>query len=87
MKSLLGKVVAIGTKTATVEVERFWVHPLYEKRLRRTKKYAVHVPVGFVDKGDTIEFVQARPISRTKKWIIKRVVKPSVQKQAKLPVT
>jgi small subunit ribosomal protein S17 len=60
-------------KTAVVEVARSRPHPLYRKAIRRTKKFHVHDPLG-VSVGDVVEFVQTRPLSRTKRWIILRVV-------------
>ncbi|MGB9911415.1 MAG: 30S ribosomal protein S17 [Microgenomates group bacterium] len=75
MKTFEGKV--IGTKmakTATVVVESFKVHPLYKKRIKRSKKYHVHDEIG-VKEGDWVKFVECRPISKTKKWKIVEVVK------------
>ena len=70
MKSLFGKVVSTkGTNTAVVEVERIFRHRLYEKKMRRTKKYHVHDEVG-VKVGDQVTFVPTRPISKTKHWKI-----------------
>lgn len=75
MKTRTGKVVSTKTnKTAIVEVERFFAHPLYEKRMRRTKRYPVHDEVG-VKEGDTVRFVETRPVSKTKKWKITEVLK------------
>lgn len=75
MKALTGKVVSTKNKeTAIVVVERFYAHPLYEKRVRRTKRYPVQAELG-VKEGDRVRFVQARPISKTKKWKIVEVLK------------
>ncbi len=72
MKIFTGKVTAKKMqKTATVEVERMVVHPLYGKRYKRAKKYQVHDEVG-VNIGDTVKFVTCKPISKLKKW---RIVK------------
>lgn len=74
MRVFTGKVV--GTKmqkTAIVEVERFFAHPLYEKRVRRTKRYPVHDEIG-VKGGETVRFVETRPMSKTKRWKIIEVV-------------
>lgn len=70
MKALIGKIVSNKQeKTAIVEVERFFRHPLYEKRMRRTKKYQVHDEQG-VQVGNVVSFVETRPISKTKRWKI-----------------
>lgn len=86
MKTLWGKVVSIKQqKTAIVEREHFWVHPLYEKRVRRTKRYAIHLPQASVGQGDLVEFVQSRPISKTKKWVLARVIKSAKPAESLAP--
>lgn len=75
MKTLTGKVVGTKqNKTVIVEVERFSVHPIYEKRVKRTKRYPVHNETA-VKEGDRVRFVETRPISKTKRWKILEVVK------------
>lgn len=72
MKILTGKVVSKKmAKTATVEVTRVVVHPLYKKRFKREKRYHVHDEIG-VSVGQTVKFVACRPISKLKKWKIIR---------------
>lgn len=58
-------------KTATVEVERIVAHPMYLKRLKRTKKYQVHDDYD-TQVGQVVKFVACKPISKLKKW---RIVK------------
>ncbi len=70
MKLITGVITATKmNKTATVSVTRFVTHPLYQKRLRRTKKYQVHDEVGH-QVGEQVNFVACAPISKTKKWKI-----------------
>lgn len=70
MKLISGVVTATKmNKTATVSVTRFVAHPLYRKRMRKTKKYQVHDEVGHKI-GDNVNFVACAPISKTKKWKI-----------------
>lgn len=57
-------------KTVHVKVERYVAHPLYKKRIRLHKKYAVHDPLNSCNIGDVVSIVESRPISKTKKWII-----------------
>ncbi len=74
MKTIKGIVVSDKmTNTVVVEVERFMAHPLYHKRLRRTKKYHVHDELG-AKIGNTVELVQTRPISKTKFWKTVKIV-------------
>lgn len=70
MKVLTGKVVSNKQQnTVVVEVERFHRHPVYEKRIRRTKKYQVHTETS-INVGEIVRFVETRPISKTKRWKI-----------------
>ncbi len=72
MKIFIGKVIGVkNAKTAMVVVARTITHPTYGKKLKRQKKYQVHDEVG-VKVGDTVKFVETRPISKTKRW---RIVK------------
>lgn len=70
MKILKGKVISKKMeKTATVLVERVVVHPVYGKRVKRTKKYHVHDEVG-TKVGQSVGFVACKPYSKLKKWKI-----------------
>lgn len=60
-------------KTAVVEVERLVIHPVYKKRLRRSKKYHVQDDIG-VNEGDRVKFVGCKPVSKTKRWRILEVI-------------
>lgn len=86
MKIFQGIVKSAKNKnTAVVEVERFYVHPLYEKRVKRTKGYAVHIGTG-VFVGDTVKFIETSPISKTKKWKITEVITKGKSKKTVEPV-
>lgn len=70
MKIFIGKVIATkNAKTATVEVTRMITHPVYGKKMKRTRNFQVHDEKG-VKVGDVVKFITSRPISKTKKWII-----------------
>ncbi|MFA6814096.1 MAG: 30S ribosomal protein S17 [Candidatus Pacebacteria bacterium] len=73
MKKLIGRVVSLkNQKTASVEVARTWVHPLYAKRVKRSKKYACDFDPKKIKlaMGDTVEIQECRPISKTKHFKI-----------------
>jgi small subunit ribosomal protein S17 len=70
MKIINGKVIATkNAKTATVEVARMVTHPVYGKKIQKTRKFQVHDEKG-VKVGDIVKFVACRPVSKTKKWRI-----------------
>lgn len=55
-------------KTIVVEVERKYMHPLYKKFIRTTKKYHAHNVDNSIKEGDTVKIRETRPISKTKTW-------------------
>ena len=57
-------------KTIVVAVESLKTHPKYQKKYRSTKKYKVHDEENKYKKGDVVEFVQCRPISKDKRFIV-----------------
>lgn len=64
-----GKVVSAKMdQTIVVGVERMIRHSLYAKSFKRTTKFHVHDPRNQYKEGDTVEFMECRPISKTKKW-------------------
>ncbi len=62
-------------KTILVVVVREFKHPKYEKRVRRTKHYAVHDEKGEARPGDTVEMMETRKLSKTKTWRLVKIVK------------
>lgn len=74
MKIFTGKVISTKmAKTATVNVERIVVNPIYKKRTKVIRKYHVHDELG-AEVGQTVKFVATRPISKLKKWKITEIV-------------
>lgn len=57
-------------KTIVVAVETLKTHPKYQKKYRSTKKYKVHDAENKFKKGDIVEFIQCRPISKDKRFIV-----------------
>ena len=78
-KELVGKVVSDSTdKTITVLVETYKVHPKYHKRVRSSKKYHVHDEKNIAKVGDTVRILETRPLSKTKHFYLKEIVKEAV---------
>jgi small subunit ribosomal protein S17 len=74
-RTLVGKVVSDKrAKTVTVSVERQIQHPLYGKYLQRTTKYHAHTETNDVKNGDIVEIQESRPLSRTKNWVVTKLV-------------
>lgn len=75
---LLGEVISDKMdKTVVVRVERTFKHPLFGKVLKSQKNYKVHDQNEEASKGDTVEFQEGRPLSKTKHMYLTRVVKKS----------
>jgi len=62
-------------KTIVVAVESHQKHPLYNKILKRVKKYKVHDPEETGKTGDVVKISETRPLSRSKRWRLVEVVK------------
>ena len=78
-KELVGKVVSsVNDKTITVLVETYKKDPLYGKRVKSSKKYAVHDENNKAKPGDTVRIVETKPISKTKYFYLKEIVKEAV---------
>lgn len=68
---LQGTVVSDKTQqTITVLVERRFMHPLYKKVVRRTKKFRAHDAENACAVGDTVRIEECKPISKTKSWTL-----------------
>lgn len=74
-RTLVGKVVSDKrAKTVTVLVERRTAHPLYGKIVGHSRKYHAHDEKGEYHLGDTVEIAESRPMSKTKNWVVTRLV-------------
>ncbi len=74
-RTFVGKVVSDKrAKTITVLVERRVKHELYGKIVARSSKYHAHDEKGEYKMGDTVEITESRPISKTKSWVVTRLV-------------
>ena len=61
-------------KTIVVAVENRTVHPLYKKYVKTTKKLKAHDETNDAHVGDTVRVVEARPVSKEKRWRLVDVV-------------
>lgn len=75
-KILLGEVVSDRMhKTITVKVERRIRHPIYERVVKRSKKYHAHDEHNQCQMGDQVRIVETRPLSKTKRWRVVEIVR------------
>jgi len=74
-RTFVGRVVSDKrAKTVTVLVERRNAHELYGKIVARSRKYHAHDENGDYKMGDLVEIAEGRPISKTKSWVVTRLV-------------
>jgi len=74
-KTRVGRVVSDKSeKTRIIVVERSFQHPLYEKTVRRRRKFAVHDEENRSRVGDVVSIMETRPLSKTKRWRLVEVV-------------
>jgi small subunit ribosomal protein S17 len=72
-------------KTRRVEIARLVRHETYGKTMRRRTVCYAHDEANASKIGDTVEIEEARPTSKLKRWVLKRVVAKA--KQAGVAVT
>ena len=76
VQELTGKVVSNKCdKTITVLVETYKRHPLYNKRVKYSKKYAAHDEQRQANIGDTVRIRMTKPISKTKRYEFRNISK------------
>jgi small subunit ribosomal protein S17 len=75
VRTLVGKVVSDKrSKTITVLIERRTKHELYGKIVAKTSKYHAHDESNEYKNGDVVEISESRPISKTKAWVVTKLV-------------
>lgn len=68
-KSMVGRVVSDRMdKTVVVIVERRFRHPMFERVVRRSKKYMAHDEDNACRPGDRVRIQETRPLSKRKRW-------------------
>lgn len=65
-------------KTVIVLVERLVKHRLYQKYVRRRSTFAVHDENNDSRVGDKVLITQSKPISKTKRWRVSKIVEKAV---------
>ncbi|HEY3569450.1 MAG TPA: 30S ribosomal protein S17 [Thermoanaerobaculia bacterium] len=62
-------------KTVVVEVADTFTHRLYHRTIKKTKKFHAHDEENRCNVGDVVEIVSSRPLSKTKRWRVREIVK------------
>jgi small subunit ribosomal protein S17 len=79
---LTGEVVSTkADKTASVNVERIFQHPVYKKIVKKKKKYLVHDEHNKCKPGDVVRIKLVRPISKLKRWLLVDIVSTAPKKE------
>jgi small subunit ribosomal protein S17 len=75
-KTKIGLVVSDKmNKTVVVAVEGSRKHPLYQRTIRRTRRFKAHDEENACRVGDQVEITESRPISKEKHWIVTQVLR------------
>ena len=74
-KTRTGKVISNKMdKTITVAVVDNVKHPLYKKIVKKTYKLHAHDENNECNIGDTVRVMETRPLSKTKRWRLIKVI-------------
>ena len=66
-------------KTVVVQVDRLVEHPIYGKRMKQRRRFMAHDEAGECREGDRVVIIESRPLSRSKRWRVSRVLRHAVQ--------
>ncbi|NVM21847.1 MAG: 30S ribosomal protein S17 [Desulfobacterales bacterium] len=61
-------------KTVVVAIDRIVKHSVYKKYVRRRSKFVAHDEKNMCGVGDKVMIVEARPLSKTKRWRVREVL-------------
>ena len=74
-KTRVGRVVSDKMeRTIVVAIEDNVKHPTYGKIIKRTSKIHAHDENGECRIGDKVEVMETRPLSKTKRWRLVRII-------------
>ena len=79
-RTVTGKVTSNKMdKTITVLVERKVKHPLYGKYINQSNKFHAHDEKNEINEGDIVQITEHKPISKSKSWVVTKVVSKGQQ--------
>nr|YP_009227434.1 ribosomal protein S17 [Sargassum thunbergii]YP_009828357.1 ribosomal protein S17 [Sargassum fusiforme]AMB49184.1 ribosomal protein S17 [Sargassum thunbergii]QHN51324.1 ribsomal protein S17 [Sargassum fusiforme]QJC13574.1 ribosomal protein S17 [Sargassum fusiforme] len=65
-------------KSVVVAVEYRYKHQFYSKIVVRTKRYLAHDEKNNCNIGDEVIVEESRPLSKRKRWIVKKILNKAV---------
>jgi small subunit ribosomal protein S17 len=65
-------------KSVVVKVENLVMHPLYHRFVRNASKFMAHDEENSCNSGDTVLIEECRPLSRRKRWRVRRIIERAV---------
>ncbi len=75
-RTFTGTVVSSAmNKTIVARVDVMKLNTKYQKKFRVSTKYHVHDEKNSAKVGDTVTFVECRPLSKTKRWRLTAIQK------------
>ena len=78
-KEIIGVVVSDkNDKTITVKSETYRKHPLYNKRVKVSKKYTAHDEANKAKVGDKVLIRETRPLSKMKRYELVEIVEEAI---------
>ena len=82
-KERTGKVVSDKMdKTVVVLIKREFAHPMYKKKIVRSKRVKVHDELDKCRKGDIIRIRESRPLSKGKCWRVIKILRSEEKENA-----
>lgn len=66
-------------KTVVVSVDYVRRHPIYHKTIRRTSRFKAHDEQNLCHVGDLVMIEETRPLSKTKRWIVRRILERAAE--------
>jgi small subunit ribosomal protein S17 len=79
-RTVIGKVLSNKMdKTITVLVERKVKHPLYGKYINQSNKFHAHDEKNEINEGDVVQITEHKPISKSKSWVVTKVLSKGQQ--------
>jgi small subunit ribosomal protein S17 len=61
-------------KTVVVGVTRLYQHRVYKKTVKQVTKFKAHDEENKCKVGDTVSIIEARPLSKEKRWAVLEII-------------